>query len=94
MDRLVREYTVLGQTSSGIEPAGNSPAPAPWVTAQQRVLEKSISELANEPTSPSEKAREDGILAALKFTTDLLAKYAKRGDDNSDKKPPGEGCDS
>lgn len=92
MDRLVREYTVLGQTSSGIEPSAN--APAPWVTAQQRVLEKSISELANEPTSPSEKAREDGILAALRFTTDLLAKYAGRGNTDESKKPPGEGCDS
>lgn len=76
MGRLVREYTVLGQTESGIE---QNPAPAAWVTAQQRILEKSISGLANEPTSPAEKAREDGILAALKFTSDLLAKYTGRG---------------
>jgi hypothetical protein len=76
MDRLVREYTVLGQTAGGTEP--NAAAPAPWLTAQQRSLEKSISELANEPQSTSEKAREDGVLAALKFTTDLLAKYMGR----------------
>lgn len=79
MERLVREYTVFGQTASGIERSGAAPSPAPWVTSQQRSLEKSISELANAPQSETEQAREDGILAALRFTTDLLAKYMNRG---------------
>lgn len=81
MERLVREYTVFGQTSSGIEPG--TKAPEPWVTSQQRSLEKSISELANAPQSATEQAREDGILEALRFTTDLLSKYAGRGSGDS-----------
>jgi len=82
MERLVREYTVFGQTASGIEPSPSAPpapAPAAWVTSQQRSLEKSISELGSAPQSENEQAREDGILAALRFTTDLLSKYAVPG---------------
>jgi hypothetical protein len=89
MERLVREYTVFGQTSSGIERDTQAPAPEPWVTSQQRSLEKSISELANAPQSETEQAREDGILEALRFTTTLLSKYTGRGGGDSGSKGGG-----
>jgi hypothetical protein len=79
MERLVRDYTVFGHTTSGSAPQSPSaPAPAAWATSQQRSLEKSISELANAPQSDREQAREDGILEALRFTKDLLSKYIGR----------------
>lgn len=75
MEHFVREYTLFGRAENATSP---SPAPAApsWVTSQQRILEKSVAELAAAPQSPTEQAREDGILEALKFTTSLLAQHA------------------
>lgn len=75
MERLVRDYTVFGNAASADANAPHAPAPAAWVTSQQRSLEKSISELGIAPQSQREQAREDGILEALRFTKDLLSKY-------------------
>jgi hypothetical protein len=83
MERFVRDYTVFGHAVTNSPPdAPAAPAPAAWVTSQQRSLEKSISELAVEPQSQREQAREDGILEALRFTKDLLSKYIGRKDDS------------
>ncbi|MFL6550898.1 MAG: hypothetical protein ACJ8OJ_19565 [Povalibacter sp.] len=86
--RLVRDYTVFGETATGMSPNANvEPAPAAWVTSQQRSLEKSISELGNAPQSDREQAREDGILEALRFTKDLLSKYIGGKSDGTDGSP-------
>jgi hypothetical protein len=82
MERLVRDYTVFGE-STHVTSQAPSPAPAAWATSQQRSLEKSISELAIAPQSQREQAREDGILEALRFTKDLLSKYIDGRDDGS-----------
>jgi hypothetical protein len=74
MESLVRNYTVFGQAAQG--PAADAPPAPSWVTAQQRSLEKSIADLAQAPETEKEQAREDGILEALKFTSNLIAKYA------------------
>jgi hypothetical protein len=75
LTHLIDEYSlsrrVLGLT-------GNMDAPA-WVTAQQRSLEKAIGKLAAAPETEIDKIREKGVLDALKFTSDLVAKYANRG---------------
>ena len=85
MERLVRDYTVFGDSASHSAPqAQAAPAPAAWATSQQRSLEKSISELGNAPQSDREQAREDGILEALRFTKDLLSKYIGRDAGNKD----------
>lgn len=87
MERLVREYTLFGHASTAPGVASEHAAPS-WVTSQQRGMEKSIAELAKAPESASDQAREDGILEALKFTTNLIAKYAGRHK-NDDKEPGG-----
>jgi hypothetical protein len=83
LERLIDEYSLSGRVP---ELTGEADAPA-WVTAQQRSLEKTIGELAAEPETEVGKIREQGVLDALKFTSDLVAKYAKRGGDDGGEIP-------
>jgi hypothetical protein len=73
--RLINEYSLSSRVQ---ELTGEMDTPA-WVTAQQRSLEKTIGDLATVPKTEVDKNREQGVLDALKFTSDLVAKYAKRG---------------
>jgi len=69
---LVNEYTLCNRVS-GLTSEEETPA---WVTAQQRSLEKTIAEIAAEPESEGDRAHQAGVLDALKFTSELIAKYA------------------
>lgn len=75
LDRLIDEYSLSNRVP---DLTGESDAPA-WVTAQQRSLEKTIAEIAAAPETEADKNRERGVLDALRFTSDLVAKYARRG---------------
>ena len=72
LDWLVNEYTLRNRVSSL---TGEEETPA-WVSAQQRSLEKTIADIAAEPESESDRAHDAGVREALKFTSELIAKYA------------------
>ena len=88
MQALVDEYSLRHRVSS-LTGADDTPG---WVSAQQRRLEKSIAAIASVPEAERDPAREAGVLDALRFTADLIAKYAPRAgtaEDASDTSPPG-----
>lgn len=75
LEQLINEYSLSNRVP---ELKGEIDAPA-WVTAQQRSIEKTIGKLAAAPQTGAAKNREQGVLDALKFTSDLVAKYSKLG---------------
>ncbi|MDM0122586.1 hypothetical protein [Variovorax arabinosiphilus] len=54
-----------------------------WVSAHQRRLEKTIAGIASMPEADRDSARDAGVLDALRFTSDLVAKYTAQSDDVS-----------
>jgi hypothetical protein len=75
LDQLIDEYSLRSRVPELTE-AIDTPA---WVAAQQRSLEKTIATIVSAPETAADKNRERGVLDALKFTSDLVAKYAKLG---------------
>ena len=75
LEQLIDEYSLSSRVP---ELKGEFDAPA-WVTAQQRSIEKTIGKLGALPETGVALNREQGVLDALKFTSDLVAKYAKLG---------------
>lgn len=72
MQALVDEYSLQSRVSS-LSSAEDTPS---WVSAQQRRLEKTIAAIAAVPEADRDTAHEAGVLDALRFTADLVAKYA------------------
>jgi hypothetical protein len=72
MQALVDEYSLQGRVSSLVS-GEDTPS---WVSAQQRRLEKTIAAIAAVPEADRDLAHEAGVLDALRFTADLVAKYA------------------
>lgn len=72
MQALIDEYG-LARRVPGLAAPEDTPS---WVTAQQRRLEKSIAAVAAVPEEDRDPSREAGILDALRFTAELVARYA------------------
>ena len=88
MQALVDEYSLRHRVSSL---TGGEDTPG-WVSAQQRRLEKSIAAIASVPEADRDPSREAGVLDALRFTADLIAKYADRpGAAENESDPPAAG---